>query len=284
MTSAIICDITDSNMKKRVQLLDISNWEYVPEAVGKYPVYQCPDKVRYMVKPSADKFLSIKEMFVSKLCSEAQFDAVENHMSIDERKSIGKQATIISKLLDNKLMPLSETVTVGTNGGSEYLSECNIGKFFELNSAKLDNNFKQRFIEEYLFRMIVKDTDASTRRNVSMLKNISPITLSKSYDFDRCLEGTFTADEKLTRLNLNFIKKNFPKNAEKVFSQFSFDNATIDDIFGYDENTKKWIDKWLYHYHDYEQRGLYLFEIESQDKKETFTGSLESLKNEYSRL
>ena len=156
-----------------------------------------------------------------------------------------------------------------------------ITEIFNRRELNLNDKFKGRYIDEVLLRSLFEDYDANFHRNIfvkrpegsmqmngvtlvetptengSFTKFMPPeLELTPSIDFDRCLLRVLN-DPKSTRYtnfvggeitdNLKYIRKHHPQNAEKFFADFSFDSATMDEIFDLNGAPLEWLLKGNYH-------------------------------------
>ena len=230
-------------MSKLYQIADIRYWKKHPPIQNR-PVVEDIKGNKHLVKHSSRwKALGkINEMIVTKACEKANFDAVKNQFAYDG------QTSIISRLLDYQIEPLGLYLPYII--AESNILQSNISDIFRQCTHPNDRKFKERFVDEFLLRALFEDTDAFPYKNISVKKpstdaDQSPLELSSSYDFDFCLPRDpkqhpihcFTGD--ITK-NLKYIHKHYPQNAEKFFADFSFNNATMDQLFDLTDAPEAW--------------------------------------------
>ena len=232
---------------KLYNIVDISGWEKGFKEYRASGVYETRPRVvdkhgNEYVSKHCKPLTRINELIITKACLKAGFDAVNNDLAYDKET---KKASIISPMLEYGLDPLDR----------------NINPFFKVHNAltirldaffkehpQFNDKFKERFVDEVLLRILIEDQDSQFSRNISVktkkyhnhsesspLCVIQPLELSTSYDFNyglrRALGARGHSNQGAIAKNLEFIAQHYPKKAEQFFANFSFDNATMDQLF-----------------------------------------------------
>ena len=239
------------NKDKLYKIINITGWKEHNEGEYPRPVVIDEQGNKHLVK--RDKQQSrINEMIVTKACEKAGFDAVQNEFAHAEQDDI----SIISRALDYQIEPLGRYLDFPYNTPIVNAMNVNLEEMFEQHTI-LNDKLKSRFVDEVLLRSLFEDTDSYLAYNISVkkLKNatrvitdtsLPPLELSTSYDFNHCLQRDpkygYSHKEKVTK-NLKYIRNHYPQNAEKFFASFSFDNATLDELFDLSGAPEEWASK-----------------------------------------
>ena len=180
--------------------------------------------------------------------------------------------TLISPYLDYEIEPLGKHV--GKSLAKQNAMQTHIGDLFGRQHLNLNDKFKKRYVDEVLLRSLFEDNDSILNKNVFVKKpenqvNINGVILTPqetgssftklmppeleltpSIDFDRCLtrlrndwDSTKHSHAKQVTENLRYIRKHYPQNAEKFFADFSFDSATLDELFDLNGVPLEWLMK-----------------------------------------
>ena len=224
---------------KLYKIVDISKWERKVSRFPHFlPIAQDPQGNEFLVK-SMSPYSRLNEMITTKACKKAGFDAVDNDFAYDKRH---QQICLISRPLDYQLQLLSEHLE--TPFKEQTALNTNLEALFRAH-PNFDENFKKRLVEEVLLRALFEDKDSHFRCNISVnASNTQPLQLSSSYDFNNCLirdvnQQGYSHRSEVTA-NLEFIKRTYPQIAEEFFAKFSFDNATMDQLFNLRGAPQKW--------------------------------------------
>ena len=233
----------NTNGKLYNKIINISDWERKPgESPSFLPIAQDPNGKKYLIK-SQLPFSRVNEMIVTKACKKAGFDAVDNEFAYDENSDT---KSLITPMMDYGMISIAHYIPYMDASVLDTL----ICKFFNDNPL-LNEKFKSRYVDEALLRALFEDPDSMFCRNLAIKANkedskdshngnvpiipINELELTSSYDFNNCLardlETRGHSHKREVATNLKFIKKNYPKNAEQFFANFSFDNATLDELF-----------------------------------------------------